>query len=458
MTSATTTSNTITIRLSDIGMPSGRMRRLHEKLVERLATSIAQQGQLQPIIVRPGATAGSYTLVAGLHRVEAVRRHGGSTIRAVVRDDLDDDDALLVEIDENLMRAELSPAERKLHIGRRAELYEKKYGKAKAKGAHAANKKMGRKTQAPSLADAFTTETAKKTGKSERSVQRDVQHAKAVPVLDRIVGTSLDTGEEITALAKLPKGEQRKLAERAKSGEQVSAKPAPARDDIGPASSGEYARLNADIEQVRRERRQLEIKIVGLESEVADLKSANDGLRKALDEAGEKLRKASEGLAELEQLQQTTIAGLESENAQLKAVLEKDSTERAEALYAALEKHKVAGYLPITDQLLVLVGALQAGLTPIKQLAAALQLPPNASLKRQSQLEGLQAMVGIIFDRMSVVHDYVLRIKRDLDDVIKADVGDLAAPATATPPPADIPPSPADDGLDIPPSLRRVPS
>ena len=42
-------------------------------------------------------------------------------------------------------------------------------------------------------------------------------------MLSEIVGTSLDTGAELDALAKLPEAEQRSLAEAAMRGEQVSA-------------------------------------------------------------------------------------------------------------------------------------------------------------------------------------------------------------------------------------------
>jgi hypothetical protein len=82
------------------------------------------------------------------------------------------DQAKLLEIDENLIRAELTPAERALHIARRKELYEKVHGKAKAIGGSASQRKQGHKASAK-LADAFTTETANKTGKSKRAVQRD---------------------------------------------------------------------------------------------------------------------------------------------------------------------------------------------------------------------------------------------------------------------------------------------
>jgi hypothetical protein len=43
-------------------------------------------------------------------------------------------------------------------------------------------------------------------------------------VLDQIVGTSLDHGDQLDALGKLHPAEQPQLAERAKTGEKVSAK------------------------------------------------------------------------------------------------------------------------------------------------------------------------------------------------------------------------------------------
>jgi hypothetical protein len=43
-------------------------------------------------------------------------------------------------------------------------------------------------------------------------------------ILTDIAGTSLDKGTELNALAKLDESEQRELAERAKNGEEVSAK------------------------------------------------------------------------------------------------------------------------------------------------------------------------------------------------------------------------------------------
>src|SRR5262249_38074445 len=46
------------------------------------------------------------------------------------------------------------------------------------------------------------------------------------PKITEVVGTSLDKGVELDALAKMPEPEQHQLIERAKAGEQVSARSA----------------------------------------------------------------------------------------------------------------------------------------------------------------------------------------------------------------------------------------
>jgi chaperonin cofactor prefoldin len=56
----------------------------------------------------------------------------------------------------------------------------------------------------------------------------------------------------------------------------------PPHDDIGPTSTGEVARRDAEIDELRSAKRLLEIKIAGLESEIADLKRENAVLRQQL--------------------------------------------------------------------------------------------------------------------------------------------------------------------------------
>lgn len=51
----------------------------------------------------------------------------------------------------------------------------------------------------------FTSDTAAKTGKPERTIQRDATRAKALgPDLDRVAGTSLDKGAELGAQVRHP--------------------------------------------------------------------------------------------------------------------------------------------------------------------------------------------------------------------------------------------------------------
>jgi hypothetical protein len=57
----------------------------------------------------------------------------------------------------------------------------------------------------------------------------------------------------------------------------------PAREDVGATSTGEIARKDTVIEEFRAEKRRLEIRIAGLEGEIADLKVENAALRAQLE-------------------------------------------------------------------------------------------------------------------------------------------------------------------------------
>jgi N6-adenosine-specific RNA methylase IME4 len=105
-----------------------------------------------------------------------------------------------------------------LHIAKRKKLYETLHPETKAKVA-------GGKARQGSASDklSFAKSTAKATGKNRRSVER----AAARGNLDGIgeaIGTSLDKGEELDHLIKLPADRRRDLIARAKGGEKVSAK------------------------------------------------------------------------------------------------------------------------------------------------------------------------------------------------------------------------------------------
>jgi ParB family transcriptional regulator, chromosome partitioning protein len=155
-----------------------RLRPLSEPAVDALMESIRVNGLLQPIIIRRplGMTP---RLVAGAHRLEAFRRLGEKLI-PTVEIKCSDDEALLREIDENLIREELKPEDRRLCLLKRKRLYEKMFPETKL-GGDRGNQHTGGK-----LADRqsgelpkkrFTKDTAEKTGRSERSIQRDIARA-----------------------------------------------------------------------------------------------------------------------------------------------------------------------------------------------------------------------------------------------------------------------------------------
>lgn len=201
-----------------------RLRALSESTVNELAESMSRVGLLNPITVHQPNV--SPVLVAGHHRLAAAKKLGWETIRCyVLPSETSADDLKLSEIDENLARGELSAAERALHIDERKAIYERKHGPAKAAGGIARAKKAGQATEKFAVAS-FTKDTAKKTGRTDRSVRQDAHRAKAIPNLADVVGTSLDKGAELDALAKLPVEKQSEIISRAKAGEKVSAKTA----------------------------------------------------------------------------------------------------------------------------------------------------------------------------------------------------------------------------------------
>lgn len=104
-------------------------RPLNEQAVKELAASIENDGLLHPITVRPDGN-GKYRLVAGHHRLEAVFMIlNRPTIAATILS-LNDNEAEIIEIEENLRRNELTIEQRSEAIRRFAELQKLRHGDA----------------------------------------------------------------------------------------------------------------------------------------------------------------------------------------------------------------------------------------------------------------------------------------------------------------------------------------
>lgn len=177
-----------------------RLRAVDPSKVDALAASMDAIGLQHPISVQDIDDGPEVVLVAGHHRLLAAKKLGWRTILAAMVDDMDDLDRRLWEIDENLQRANLSPAEEADHLKRRAELWE-----ARNKGGTTRPTPGGEQTVG------FASETAKATGKSKRDINRAIRRAEKIApdVLKVIKGGALDTGVELDELAGMSHDEQR---------------------------------------------------------------------------------------------------------------------------------------------------------------------------------------------------------------------------------------------------------
>jgi ParB family transcriptional regulator, chromosome partitioning protein len=101
-----------TLRLSVIERnPDQPRREFKADELEELAQSIAVQGVLQPILVRPlSAASGRYQIVAGERRWRAAQKAGLDEIPVLIRE-LTDREVLELALVENMQRSDLNPVE-----------------------------------------------------------------------------------------------------------------------------------------------------------------------------------------------------------------------------------------------------------------------------------------------------------------------------------------------------------
>lgn len=94
-------------------------RSFDEERLSELAQSIKTYGVLSPILVKPGSSAGRYTLISGERRLRASHLAGLSAIPALVdqQEDSSEERTLAMQLVENLQRTDLTPLERAHAIG-----------------------------------------------------------------------------------------------------------------------------------------------------------------------------------------------------------------------------------------------------------------------------------------------------------------------------------------------------
>lgn len=184
-----------------------RKRKLNDSKVQGLSESFSSIGQLQPITVVKDEAG--YLLIAGMHRLEAAKLIGWKTIEAqVFEGSLIEIE--LAEIDENLMRNDLTVLEQGEHLARRQEL-------------------VGAKPWRPNKGDIMsplktTAEIAQDIGLTERSAQRRMQVARNITpeVKDAIRNTEIaNSTTQLLELARLTPEKQLEVMPKLESGEMT---------------------------------------------------------------------------------------------------------------------------------------------------------------------------------------------------------------------------------------------
>lgn len=142
-----------------------RLRPLQAWAVSDLAGSIQHEGLLNPITVRP--VGDGYKLVAGHHRLEAVKQIGLTHIAAMVME-IDANEALLIEINENLIRADLSVLVQAEHLRLAKQIHE-------ARNPESA--RVGRRAKNAGTVPTFSKVAAIYAGKDESTIRQYIRIA-----------------------------------------------------------------------------------------------------------------------------------------------------------------------------------------------------------------------------------------------------------------------------------------
>lgn len=228
-----------------------RLRPIDPDWVELLAQRMDENGQETPIQVRAPDQDGMHVLIAGAHRLAAARHLGWPSIAAIVRD-ISDLESELAEVEENLIRHELTPLDRAVFLAEHRRIWLALH----PDGGHGGDRrsKAGRGQVAKpghlKVADKFSDIAKDKFGFGARTVRRAVQVAEALDadVRRQVAGSWIArNGGVLEALARLSHDNQRLAAAAmlAPGGPRNVAQALSAQRAPKPAWEGELARLEA---------------------------------------------------------------------------------------------------------------------------------------------------------------------------------------------------------------------
>ena len=202
------------LSITDICVPE-RLRLVDDDHALAIQASIVQHGQLNPITVRITPNGKQpYTLVAGAHRYRALALLGEDQEIDVLIVKADKDEAILLEIEENLFRNDLCVMDRAVFVETYRDAWEKVHGKINPKGGRPKNSaNLAPFSESPvglletEAEKGFSAACADRLGISKRSAYRLNKISQTLPksVRRAIAGTPIaDNQSQLLKLAKLP--------------------------------------------------------------------------------------------------------------------------------------------------------------------------------------------------------------------------------------------------------------
>lgn len=206
------------VKIADIKIEPGR-REVEPNDALGLSKSISEIGLLNPITI-----TADYTLIAGMHRLEAVKLLGWTEIECTVSD-LNGLRAELAEIDENFVRTSLSPIEFGDLLLRRKEIYQMLHPETKATydgGTFRGNQHKVVTAEISPTTKSFVQDTAEKLGVSPRTIETQIQTAKNLtPATKKIIrgADAKVTKTDTLKLSRLGPEEQEEAATQLVTGE-----------------------------------------------------------------------------------------------------------------------------------------------------------------------------------------------------------------------------------------------
>lgn len=261
------------IALDDI-FPGNRLRPVDPAWAEAMASSISAGARVPPIVVRrPDPREGiaqPYALVIGGHRYDAFRLLDRPRIRSEIAP-WDAQRARLAEVQENLIRSELTPLDRALFIAEHRRIWDALHPEAGRGGDRRSQEAINRQSL-PIGQRRFSDDIANRCGLGERSIRNALRLAEALTpeAIGLLRGTDwARNATELQKLAAEPQDQQQALVARHAKGEAATV--AQAKQLAGSLPQGEgdpqeelFRRIVANWSKLDRKGRERFLRHAGL--------------------------------------------------------------------------------------------------------------------------------------------------------------------------------------------------